>query len=92
VAFTIVYFYSTLLQHNTTRLIGTQHPHLSPAETWKSLFQPTPADLDPEEAGELQKVKDAHSLFTPSLKPAHEEMLRILRENEEGTITVVAVG
>ena len=48
--------------------------------------------MDPKDAAELQKVKDAHSLFTPSLKPAHEEMLRILREEEEGTITIVAVG
>jgi inosine-uridine nucleoside N-ribohydrolase len=31
-------------------------------------------------------------LFIPSLKPAHEEMLQILRENEPCTITIVAVG
>jgi inosine-uridine nucleoside N-ribohydrolase len=72
--------------------IHHSHPHLSPTDTWKSLFQPIPDNLDPAEAAELQKVKEAHSLFTPSLKPAHEEILRILREEEEGTITIVAVG
>jgi inosine-uridine nucleoside N-ribohydrolase len=45
-----------------------------------------------EEAAELQAVEDQHSLFTPSLKPAHEEMLRLLRENEPDTITIVAIG
>jgi inosine-uridine nucleoside N-ribohydrolase len=65
---------------------------LSPAETWKSLFKPTPEPLSAEEAAELEKVKEAHSLFTPSLKPAHEEMLRLLRENEPDTITIVAIG
>ncbi|KAF1956178.1 nucleoside hydrolase [Byssothecium circinans] len=72
--------------------IHTSHPHLSPSETWKSLFLPAPENLCAEETAELQKVEDSHSLFTPSLKPAHEEMLQILRENEEGTITVVAIG
>lgn len=69
-----------------------QHPHLSPAETWKTLFKPTPQSLSPEEAAELQKVKDEHCLFTPSLKPAHEVMLDLLRENEPDTVTIVAVG
>jgi inosine-uridine nucleoside N-ribohydrolase len=40
----------------------------------------------------LQAVKDQHSLFTPSLKPAHEVMLDLLRENEPDTVTIVAVG
>lgn len=31
-------------------------------------------------------------MFTPSLKPAHEQMLELLRENEPDTITIVAVG
>jgi hypothetical protein len=45
-----------------------------------------------EEAAVFQAVKDRHSLFTPSLKPAHEQMLEILAENEPDTITIVAVG
>ncbi|KAI8936216.1 hypothetical protein NX059_006642 [Plenodomus lindquistii] len=72
--------------------IHHSHPHLSPEETWKSLFKPTPENLSTEEAAALQTVKDRHSLFTPSLKPAPEQMLDILRENEPDTITIVAVG
>lgn len=44
------------------------------------------------EAADLQQAKDTHSLFTPSLKPAHEEMLQLLRDNEPDTITIVAIG
>lgn len=72
--------------------IHNSHPHLSPAETWKSLFQPRPDNISPEDAAELQAVKDEHSLFEPSLKPAHEQMLELLRDNEPDTITIVAVG
>lgn len=42
-----------------------------------------------EIADELAK-KDA--LFTPSHKPAHQEILRLLRENEPDTVTIVAIG
>lgn len=31
-------------------------------------------------------------LFKPSHIPAHEEILRILRENEKDTVTIVAIG
>lgn len=34
----------------------------------------------------------AHSSFTPSTRPAYLEILRILRENDEDTVTLVAVG
>ncbi|ORX97058.1 Inosine/uridine-preferring nucleoside hydrolase domain-containing protein [Clohesyomyces aquaticus] len=72
--------------------IHSSHPHLTPTSTWHSLFSPPPPSLTPSEAEALQKAKDEHSLFTPSLNPAHEEMLQILRENEPGTITIVAIG
>ncbi|KAJ4367547.1 hypothetical protein N0V83_007131 [Neocucurbitaria cava] len=72
--------------------IHHSHPHLSPAETWKSLFLPRPDNLSTEEATELEAVKEQHSLFTPSLKSAPEQMLDLLRENEPDTITIVAVG
>ncbi|KAA8625279.1 Nucleoside hydrolase [Pyrenophora tritici-repentis] len=72
--------------------IHHSHPHLSPEETWKSLFKPAPESLSEDEAAALQKVKEQHSLFEPSLKPAHEVMLDLLRENEPDTITIVAVG
>ncbi|KAF1911892.1 Inosine/uridine-preferring nucleoside hydrolase domain-containing protein [Ampelomyces quisqualis] len=68
------------------------HPELSPDESWKSLFLPHPGNLSQEEAAALETVKNKHPLFTPSLKPAHEEMLRILAENEPDTVTIVAVG
>ncbi|KAI4638051.1 hypothetical protein J4E93_010519, partial [Alternaria ventricosa] len=72
--------------------IHHSHPHLSPEETWKSLFTPQPKNMSAEETKALQKVKEKHSLFTPSLKPAHEVMLDLLRENEPDTVTIVAVG
>jgi inosine-uridine nucleoside N-ribohydrolase len=65
---------------------------LSPEETWKSLFLPIPENLSPEEVSALEAVKERHSLFIPSLKPAHEVMLEILAENEPDTVTIVAVG
>ncbi|KAI9839877.1 MAG: hypothetical protein M1819_000069 [Sarea resinae] len=34
----------------------------------------------------------ASSSFTPSQNPAHKEILRLLRENERDTITIVAIG
>ncbi|KAI1180569.1 inosine-uridine preferring nucleoside hydrolase [Nemania sp. FL0916] len=60
------------------------HPHLTPEETWKSLFEdgvPTP-----------QEDPSYYNHFTPSKIPAHREMLRILREEPEDTITICAVG
>ena len=48
--------------------------------------------MSAEETKALQKVKEKHSLFTPSLKPAHEVMLDLLKENEPDTVTIVAVG
>lgn len=45
-----------------------------------------------EEASALEAVKEQHSLFVPSLKPASDQMLDLLRENEPDTITIVAVG
>ncbi|KAF2189787.1 nucleoside hydrolase [Zopfia rhizophila CBS 207.26] len=72
--------------------IHHSHPHLTPSETWKSLFRPTPQSTTPEEAAALREVQAQHLLFTPSQKPAHEEMLRILRESPPDTITIVAIG
>jgi len=73
--------------------IHTTHPHFSPLETWRNLFKTT---LSSKEKEAVETIKDIetthHSLFTPSQTPAHEEILRILRENEPGTITIVAIG
>ena len=59
-----------------------QHPHFTPAETWKSLFQQSspPAEVRPTD------------LFQASVIPAHQEILRLLRENEPGSITILAIG
>ncbi|KAI1855466.1 hypothetical protein JX265_007698 [Neoarthrinium moseri] len=72
--------------HGTDGLHGVHeaHPHLSPEETWKSLFEdgvPRP-DEDPS----------YYTYFTPSKTPAHKEILRILKEEPENTITICSVG
>ena len=72
--------------------IYNTHPHLSPADTWKSLFKlDKSANADEREMAE--ELSTSHeTLFTPSQLPAHEEILRLLRENEPDTFTIVAVG
>ncbi|KAM0806970.1 putative Inosine/uridine-preferring nucleoside hydrolase domain-containing protein [Seiridium cardinale] len=72
--------------HGSDGLHGVHeaHPHLTPDETWKSLFEdgvPTPAQ-DPS----------YYSYFKPSKTPAHKEILRILKEEPADTITICAVG
>lgn len=67
-----------------------QHPHLTPSQTWEHLFDPA---VDPYG---IQSVRAGtgpgdHS-FIPSKLPAHKEILRVLRENEPDTVTLVAVG
>jgi inosine-uridine nucleoside N-ribohydrolase len=66
-----------------------QHPHLSPADTWKHLFDAT---SDPEQKELQEEARGKHALFTPSQEPGHKEILRLLRENEPDTITIAAVG
>lgn len=84
--------------HGADGLAGTHtsHPHFSPEESWNRLFQQPPPDDDltkkakPVVAdGELEEPTNA---FVPSLEPAHKEILRILRENEPGTITLISIG
>ncbi|CAL5871170.1 uncharacterized protein PFLUO_LOCUS5417 [Penicillium psychrofluorescens] len=70
--------------------IHASHPHLTPMQAWEHLFDPTPGD-DGIQAVQTGGAIDEH-LFTPSKKPAHEEILRALRENEPDTVTLVAVG
>ncbi|KAK4229530.1 pyrimidine-specific ribonucleoside hydrolase RihA [Podospora fimiseda] len=72
--------------HGTDGLHGVhdKHPHLSPADTWRTLFDDTASSpVDPPSFSKY---------FTPSKGPAHKEMLRILREEPEDTVTIVAVG
>ncbi|THW18374.1 nucleoside hydrolase [Aureobasidium pullulans] len=59
--------------------IHSSHPHLTPQETWKTLFDAS------------QEVRES-SMFRPSQRRSHEEILRLLKENEPDTITIVAIG
>ncbi|KAK4250800.1 Inosine/uridine-preferring nucleoside hydrolase domain-containing protein [Corynascus novoguineensis] len=63
------------------------HPHLSPADTWKSLFEDAPS-----QANNNAEPPSYSRFFTPSKTPAHKEMLRILKEEPENTVSIVAIG
>lgn len=64
--------------------VHEQHPHLSPADTWKALFQ-NGTDATAEALSHA-------SLFTPSKVPAHKQILRLLKENPENSISIAALG
>ncbi|KAJ2906058.1 hypothetical protein MKZ38_003095 [Zalerion maritima] len=64
--------------------VHAEHPNLTPADTWRELF--VDGELD------SSKIPSYSRFFTPSKQRAHMEMLRILRENPEDTISIVAVG
>ncbi|EON61302.1 hypothetical protein W97_00515 [Coniosporium apollinis CBS 100218] len=72
--------------------IHSSHPHLTPAESWKSLFDVAASSGNDDEAEAAREIQASEAPFTPSQLPAHEEMLRLLRENEPDTITIVAIG
>lgn len=66
---------------------GPQHPHLSPSDTWRSLFS------DAIGGSETSTDPPSYSsFFTPSKNVAHKEILRLLKEEPEDTITIVAIG
>ncbi|KAF7552561.1 hypothetical protein G7046_g7377 [Stylonectria norvegica] len=73
------YFHGADGLHN----VHNAHPHLSPADTWKSLFQDGDDSVDPETYSPY---------FTPSKVVAHKEILRLLRESPADTISILAVG
>ncbi|GAB7348485.1 hypothetical protein MBLNU459_g6893t2 [Dothideomycetes sp. NU459] len=66
--------------------IHASHPHLTPAETWKTLFDHKPKSAEDAAVADASQKKDA--LFKPSQARAHDEILRLLRENEKDTITI----
>lgn len=71
------------------------HPQFNPDESWKKLFEkPPPDDAVTEAAKNTNNIHEDRLFgnFTPSLQPAHKEMLRILRENEPDTISIVSIG
>ncbi|EEP81010.1 conserved hypothetical protein [Uncinocarpus reesii 1704] len=67
--------------------VHTTHPHLTPSQEWESLFSPSPGSVE-----ELAVAAQHHSSFIASKRPAYEEMLRVLKQNDPGTITIVALG
>ncbi|EMD01080.1 hypothetical protein BAUCODRAFT_118789 [Baudoinia panamericana UAMH 10762] len=72
--------------------IHSSHPHLSPDQTWKTLFAGHDMPNDAETAELAAELSKKDGLFRPSSTPAHQEILRLLRENEPDTITIVAIG
>ncbi|KAK6379546.1 hypothetical protein LTS17_006464 [Exophiala oligosperma] len=83
--------------HGVDGLAGVHdsHPHFSPVEDWRNLFERPPPDDDltrqARSTAEVDVDGPAKS-FTPSPSPAHKEILRLLREHEPGTVTLVGVG
>ncbi|GAM41485.1 hypothetical protein TCE0_042f14642 [Talaromyces pinophilus] len=70
--------------------IHFSHPHLTPGESWEHLFDPI---ADPEVLPNVgPSPSESHQSFIPSKLPAADEILRVLKENEENTVTIVAVG
>ena len=71
--------------------IHESHPHLTPEETWKQLFK-SQETLEAPENSDLAQELEHPRLFEPSQVRSHEEILRLLRENDKDTITIVAIG
>ncbi|KAJ5985819.1 hypothetical protein N7499_007889 [Penicillium canescens] len=76
--------------HGTDGLGGihASHPHLTPTEAWEHLFHATidHAGVPPATTSDNERA------FTPSKLPAYKEILRVLRDNEPDSVTLVAVG
>jgi inosine-uridine nucleoside N-ribohydrolase len=69
-----------------------QHPHLTPEQTWEKLFEhPPPNTVITDSSGSLDE-STPDKWFKPSLLPSHKETLRILRDNEPNTISIIAIG
>jgi len=69
--------------------VHDSHPHLSPDDVWKTLFQPPKQDSGSVDTAQLDTPSTS---FTPSHVAAHKEILRLLRENPRDTITIIAIG
>lgn len=65
--------------------VHTTAPHFTPnRDLWTHLFS--------ESTGASGPSSSLPPNFKPSIAPAHEEILRLLRESEIDTITIIAVG
>ncbi|KAK1058289.1 hypothetical protein LTR74_013490 [Friedmanniomyces endolithicus] len=72
--------------------IHDKHPHLTPDEAWKALFNPDEKAKDPVMTALASELPKRSTLFNVSHRPSHLEILRLLRESEPDTITIVAIG
>ncbi|PMD48636.1 nucleoside hydrolase [Hyaloscypha variabilis F] len=72
--------------------VHTSHPHLSPSDAWKTLFQPSAASTSTGKVAEAHESSSPTASFTASQAPAHKEILRLLKENPRDSITIVCVG
>lgn len=61
------------------------HPDLTPAETWRTLFEDAPG-------GAPSDIPSFSTYFTPSKTLAHKEILRILKESPDQTVTILTIG
>lgn len=61
-----------------------KHPHHSPADTWKTLF-------DAREEADKSEASHSATFFRPSQTAAHLEILRLLKENEPNTIVSISL-
>lgn len=69
--------------------IYESHPHFEPGEAWRGLFG---GEGGLKGDGEVEIEETDHLLFTPVREEAPDAILRLLRENEKDTITIVAIG
>lgn len=60
---------------------------MSPSDTWKTLFQPAAVNTT-----DSTGLNAPSTSFVPSQVVAHKEILRILKEEPQDTITIIAVG
>lgn len=91
--------------HGRDGLAGstTTHPEFYTDESWRKLFEGSTKEPIDKSTGGLDRVvsaaggneklkNDSFTNFTPSRQPAHKEILRILRENEPDTISIISLG
>jgi len=63
-----------------------------PLRHWKQLFDTSTGLSKQDRETAVEEIQAPESLFRPSQKPSPEEILRLLRENDKDTITIVAIG
>ena len=59
---------------------------------WQRLVEVAEKSSDPDQNMIAEEINKTDSLFTPSQTPAHLEILKLLRDNESSSITIVAIG